>query len=406
MPIKRVQFPDGSIHRVEVPEGATNDQILAFVQSQHQQPSQPSREEHYADLQRRAAQLPQSNPTDGMSGPEKFMAGVGKSAYDTGRGIGQLFGAVDAGDVEASRQRDAALMDTSSGLIGNIAGQAAQMAVPVGGGAKALSFAGKAAPYVGAAVRSGAFGALQGVGQGESRGLNALSGAAYGAGGQAIAAGGGALSRGVASRLSPTDRSLLQSADVAGLKFGAGQVSQNPLVRTVASQMDRLPFSGASKRGAQNQQAFNEAVSSSFGMPAREITPDVFAKAQQRLGNAFEELTERNSLQLSAPKMGELRSVVEEARRLAGPDTARKVQAWADELVGRVDESGVIPGKAYQSFDSRIGKELKAGGEAAHYLGSLREVVRGAMDDSISAKDRAAWKAIRQQYANLKTVEP
>ena len=89
-----------------------------------------------------------------------------------------------------------------------------------------------------------------------------------------------------------------------------------------------------------------------------------------------------------------MRAVADEARRLAGPDTARKVQAWADELVGKVDESGVIPGKAYQSFDSRLGKELKAGGEAAHYLGSLREVVRGAMDDSISAKDRAAWKAI------------
>lgn len=36
MPIKRVQFPDGSIKRIEVPEGATNEQIIAFVQSQYQ----------------------------------------------------------------------------------------------------------------------------------------------------------------------------------------------------------------------------------------------------------------------------------------------------------------------------------------------------------------------------------
>lgn len=35
MPIKRIQFPDGSIKRVEVPEGATDEQILSFVQSQH-----------------------------------------------------------------------------------------------------------------------------------------------------------------------------------------------------------------------------------------------------------------------------------------------------------------------------------------------------------------------------------
>lgn len=38
MPIKRVQFPDGSIKRVEVPEGATNEQILQFVQSQYDDP--------------------------------------------------------------------------------------------------------------------------------------------------------------------------------------------------------------------------------------------------------------------------------------------------------------------------------------------------------------------------------
>lgn len=35
MPIKRIQFPDGSIKRVEVPEGATDQQILDFVQSSY-----------------------------------------------------------------------------------------------------------------------------------------------------------------------------------------------------------------------------------------------------------------------------------------------------------------------------------------------------------------------------------
>lgn len=33
MPIKRVQFPDGSIKRIEVPEGASDEQIIAFAQS-------------------------------------------------------------------------------------------------------------------------------------------------------------------------------------------------------------------------------------------------------------------------------------------------------------------------------------------------------------------------------------
>jgi hypothetical protein len=41
MPIKRVQYPDGSIHRIEVPEGATDEQIIAFVQSQQKPAPEP-----------------------------------------------------------------------------------------------------------------------------------------------------------------------------------------------------------------------------------------------------------------------------------------------------------------------------------------------------------------------------
>ena len=402
MPVYQITAPDGRKLRITAPEGATQEQVLAYAQKQYSKPD-------FSNAQSRADTVEQPrayDPTEGMSTFDKLAAGFGKSIYDTGRGIGQLVGLVDEADVQAARERDAALMNTGAGMVGNVAGQAAQMAVPLGGGARVASLAGKAAPYLGAAARAGAFSGLQGTVGDESRLANAAEGAAWGAAGQGIASAAGGLSRGIVSRVSPADRALLQNADAAGIRLGAGQVSQNPLVRTMASQMDRLPFSGASKRAAQNQGAFNEAVSGSFGMPSREITPEVFAKAQQQLGNAFEELTERNSLQLSAPVVSEVRSVVDEARRLAGPDTARKVQAWADELVGKVDQSGTIPGKAYQSFDSRLGKELKAGGEAAHYLGSLRDVVRGAMDDSISAQDRAAWQAIRQQYANLKTVEP
>src|SRR5690606_14145093 len=56
MPIKRVQFPDGSIHRVEVPEGATNEQIIAFVQSQ----VRPKAD--FGNVQSRADTVPAASP--------------------------------------------------------------------------------------------------------------------------------------------------------------------------------------------------------------------------------------------------------------------------------------------------------------------------------------------------------
>lgn len=65
------------------------------------------------------------DPTEGMSGFDKFAAGAGKAIVDTGRGLGQMVGLVDRKDVEDSRKLDAALMKDSSAKWGNFAGNVA-----------------------------------------------------------------------------------------------------------------------------------------------------------------------------------------------------------------------------------------------------------------------------------------
>jgi hypothetical protein len=206
--------------------------------------------------------------------------------------------------------------------------------------------------------------------------------------------------------MEPVAAQLAQKAEGYGIDLGLPALSDNPLVRTVASQMERLPFSGATKRAKANQSAFNREVGKTFGADSDRITEEVFAGAKARLQNAFERLTEKNDLTFNSGDVAKLRGVLDEATRLSGSDTARVVKGWANELLGKVDASGKIPGKAYQSFDSRISQVLKHGGEPAYYLGQLRDVVRSAMDDSISAGDRKAWEMARKQYAALKTVEP
>jgi hypothetical protein len=93
-----------------------------------------------------------------------------------------------------------------------------------------------------------------------------------------------------------------------------------------------------------------------------------------------------------------------EAQRLTTSDTARLVQNWTDEILSKADEAGVVPGRAYQNFDSKLGKVLKKDGD--QYLGALRDRVRQAMDDSMAAsKDSALWAKTRKQWAAMKTVE-
>jgi hypothetical protein len=348
------------------------------------------------------------SPTQGMSFGGKAAAGLGKSVVDTGRGVQQIAGYRTPEQVEEDRRIDAPLMRTGGGVLGNVSGQIAQTSIPLGrlGQVGSRAIPRGAVPYVSAAGRGGAFSATQPVGVGESRAENTAQGAALGAGGQAVASGTKALSAGAASRMDAASKALALKADQMGIRLGVPQLSENPMVRTVASQLERLPFSGAGGRGKSNQVAFNRQVSGEYGAQTDKITPDKFAAAKQDLQDTFETLSSRNDLVPDQSLGRNIADIQNEATRLGGSDTARMVSGWVDELFSKADANGVIPGKAYQSFDSRIGKVIKTGGEPGLYLGRLRDAVRETMDNSISAGDRAAWNKVRKQYAVLKTVEP
>lgn len=162
MPIYRVQAPDGSILRIEGPEGATPQQLEDVARTQWKPEEKSVARDRLGNI----------DPTEGMSASEKVLAGVGKSFVDTGRGIGQLFGLVDQKDIDAARELDRPLMNTTAGTVGNVAGYVAQ-ALPVAliPGANTIA---------GGALAGGATGAVQPVGTGESRAGNVALGAAAG----------------------------------------------------------------------------------------------------------------------------------------------------------------------------------------------------------------------------------
>lgn len=125
-------MPDGRIARFEVPEGTTPEQAQRMVEQAAAQmsasptgtgyigPRQPSVPAEKSDL----------DPTKGMSTPQLVAAGVGKSIYDAGRGLGQLVGAVSGADVAESRRLDAPLMATGAGRLGATAGAVGMALAP------------------------------------------------------------------------------------------------------------------------------------------------------------------------------------------------------------------------------------------------------------------------------------
>lgn len=127
-----------------------------------------------------------NDPTAGMGPGELALAGWGKSFVDLGRGTGQMIGDVAEGvgmdrpkwsptaaDIEQARRLDEPLMDTGPGSAGNFAGNVATFAP--------LALVPGANTITGGALLGGGAGAIQPVGEGESRAVNAALGGAAGA---------------------------------------------------------------------------------------------------------------------------------------------------------------------------------------------------------------------------------
>lgn len=180
-----VQLPDGSMIQ-GVPDGTSKEQLLGkLMLAKH--PAAPAL----------MKQMSSEQATADTSGVGKFLAGAGKAVADIGLGVRQLTGNATQEEVDDTKTRDKALMDTGAGMAGNIAGNVGLAVTPGLGAAglgrvaamPALRAAGKfalsAPSTLGGAATQATLGAtqagLQPVATGENRVGNMALGAAGGA---------------------------------------------------------------------------------------------------------------------------------------------------------------------------------------------------------------------------------
>ena len=280
------------------------------------------------------AQPEKLDPTEGMSGLQTTLAGVGKAMVDTGRGIGQFIPVrrngqwdtlVTAEDVKRARELDAPLMNTTGGKVGNFIGNVAvtapAMFIPGANTAK------------GAALVGSVMGALQPTETYGEKVANSMFGAAAGYGGQKVAEGAGKIlggarntqfynalktTPGTASAkttangslnvslkgggstmgtVDPTDVGGLTSAQKAakeagerlGFRLTPGQASGSRSLQQMEARLESQPMtSGTFNRiKDQNQSTLNRIVARSIGEDANVVDSNVLNAAHERLGRAF-----------------------------------------------------------------------------------------------------------------------
>lgn len=422
MPKYRVTGPDGATYEVTAPEGASESDVMAYVQSNHQAASAPAKSAAWQPRQRSPADIRamagKVDPTEGMSFPAQYAAGWGKAYHDTYNGLRQVSasvadyfdpqGRVDQvqAQVDQSRAIDAPLAGAPGGKAGRYGGSIVQFATPGTNAGNLVTYAGKGAPILQGAVQGAAYGAIQPTATGESRLENTTTGAAFGAGGAAIApvlrAGGSKLADAVGTEV----KALYEAAKARGINLSPAQLSDSRFMKFLASTLQNLPGSGARGKAAEQSAAFNREVAKEIGANAPVVTPEVYANVKAMQGKQFEALTARNDLMVTKPLIDKLEQAVKDAE-LAGPEAASAVTAAVEKFYSQTvtGKGGIIvPGKAYQALDSALGQVTKRGDTTAHFVGQVKGAIREAMDASISPKDKAAWDLLRKQYANRKTV--
>jgi hypothetical protein len=218
-------------------------------------------------------------------------------------------------------------------------------------------------------------------------------------------------------------RALVAAAEREGIPVTAGQATGSRFLKNIESRLEQLPLTGARQRAMRegSEEAFTRAVMRRTGTAASDATPDTLNAIRARLGSEFENIANRNTLNVTPDLQNKLTQVEDSLRfipgELAGPVKARLEQLRgmmvtppssgnAPLAPGQTAPNPVIPGASYRMMDSALGRSMRStsNGDLRAALGDIRDTLRTAMDNSISPEDAAAWSQLRRDYANLMVV--
>lgn len=338
------------------------------------------------------------DPTQDMSGGEKFAAGMGKLYSDIGLGAQQIIASEDelpALREEAAQKRasDEALMNTGAGLAGSVAGALPAAFIP---GANTL---------VGATLTGAGLSALNPTVTDDERLSNAMAGGAFGLGGGVVGKGVGAALKPVSSRLGTEGQRLAQIAQTKyGMKLSPAQLTNSKPLKYLESVFADMPLTSGKEQAKRDalQKILNEQTLKTAGMVGEEASPSVIAKGMEDLSSGFKQMIKDKPVTLGEDFIEKL-SVLEQQKTPFSSGQIDKAISDALELASQ----GQISGQTYQTVRSGLGRIANSTTDPEQKM-ALKSIQK-ALDDSarsgLSETDQAKWDLLRQQYQASKVLQ-
>lgn len=400
--VYEVTSPDGKVYEVTAPPGATKEQALDFARMQFDTLQQRNRA-----AQAKAADVDAADPASGMGTGERFLAGAGKGMHDLGTGaVGALKSAVgmetpaDRANVDAQRLRDAPLMRTPAGALGDIGGKVATtipaMMVP---GANS---------YRGAAILGAITGATQPAGTEDSRLLNTATGAAGGVIGQ------GATNR-IAAVINPTVRPNVRALMDQGITPTPGQISGGFLQRA-EDKLTSLPITGdaisaARTRGLDdfNRAAYNRVLAPIGEKYEGEVGREGIRKVAGMISDKYDTLLPKLSFkadQQFGQELSTLQSMIPVAQK------AQFDQILKTKLLDKMTSAGLMNGESLKAAEGELGRLARGYRSSQNFderqLGDAILELQSAMRQNLARGNPAhadELSKINEGFANLVRVE-
>lgn len=402
MPKFRVRSPDGVAWEVNAPDGATEQDAIAYVQKQHA---------NTADVRKQAGQQIKQDVVDAAKVPliaagrqaDKLQQGVkelGLSANVAGR---EVMG-MESGDQlrklsgmeEMERANDAAYrplrekhpfltgMGEGGFLLGTPMGQA--------------SAAGRVlAPAAVAATNE----ALSYGSPKERAGNVAMQGA--------TAFGGGVAGEFIRKVLSPAKSNLSAAQQAAleragqtiGYKPRASEMTGNETLRRLEDAVARQPGGAGPMRELmdQNDRAVARHAAKGIGEDADALTTDVFARASERRGDTYNDLRSRADM----PVVQEIFDATKRAEQMLGRGDKAGPKKEAFDMIQRLKDelyqNKQFDGGTYQSWTSDLSSAARRIGKDNRTAAAALVEVEKAMDKVARGPDAPRWARADKEHA-------
>lgn len=383
---------------VEFPDGMSDEDIVAAIRANSAAPS-------------KGPQARPVNPNRGKSrgelawaGARKFVGDVGLGAAQLASGTGEALGYPQAAE-ESARLRslaDVRKMDPTLRTGAGQVGYTAAAMLP----AVAVGLIPGANTAAGAALAGGVMGAAQPVGERDSRGWNMALGAGAGAAGQGLFNLVGRIAQPVRQALKPAETKAVALLRAKGVSLSVGQQTGSKAVQSVERTLGDNPAAQSAmvRQGERFRDSYTRAVLRTAGINADGATPEVLGSARKRIGDVFDDIAGRYTLDITDPQTANALNAIDRRAATELLNDPRIGTQIATLRAAVSQTGGKLDGNAYKNVKTTL-DNLSRQQNIGPYAAELRETLDDALHRATrGTADFARLKLARTQYRNLMVI--